>query len=204
MIKIAIIDDHPVVWRAVQAATASEPDLQVVAHGESGDDLARIASHRPDVLLLDVRLASDDGLALCGQAVRLMPALRVIVFTAYGTPALLMKALSVGAVGYVLKDSDIPGLVQAIRAVNNRGSFIDARLAAGALGVGRPSEGPVLTPREVEVLSLVVKGATNREIAQRLLVSPHTVKYHIENLKLKMGARRRTDLVRLAAERMLT
>jgi DNA-binding NarL/FixJ family response regulator len=203
MTRVGVIDDHPVVWRAVQAATRAEPDLQYVGHGSEASDLEGLLAELPDILLVDVRLGSEDGLELCERALHLCPRLRIIVFTAYGTPSLLVRALNSGAVGYILKDADVPNLLHAIRLVRDHGSYVDPRLAAGALGVGRRSEAPLLTPRETDVLALIVKGATNREIAADLVLSPHTVKYHVENIKAKLGARRRTELVRLAAERML-
>lgn len=203
MTRIGVIDDHPVVWRALQAATHAEPDLQYVGHGAEASQLDALLAQLPDILLIDVRLGSEDGLELCERALRLCPGLRIIVFTAYGTPSLVVRALNSGAVGYILKDADVPNLIRAIRLVRDHGSYVDPRLAAGALGVGRRSEAPLLTNREMQVLALIVKGATNREIACELMLSQHTVKYHVENMKGKLGAHRRTDLVRLAAERML-
>jgi DNA-binding NarL/FixJ family response regulator len=203
MIKVAVLDDHPVVWQAVQGAIRAEADMKYVGHGANGAALVDVLEVTPDVLLLDVRLASDDGVEICERALQLQPQLRVIVFTAYGSPSLVLRALNAGAVGYVLKDTDLPGVVRAIRAVCETGSYIDSRLAGDALGAGRRTEAPLLTPRELEILVLIVKGATNREIAETLVVSQHTVKYHVENIKIKLGARRRIDVVRLAAERML-
>lgn len=201
--RVAIIDDHPVVWRALEAATRAEPDLQYVGHGAHSDDLDRLLEQTPDILIVDVRLGSCDGIELCQLVTRLRPSLRVVVFTAYGTPSLLLRALNSGAVGYVLKDADIPHLIRAIRSVRDGGSYVDSRLAGGALLAGRSSEAPLLTEREMEILAMIVKGATNREIAATLVVSAHTVKYHVDNIKTKLGARRRTDIVRLAAELLL-
>ena len=203
MTRVATLDDHPVVWHAVREVIAASSDLQYVGDGASASDLDRLLEATPDVLILDVRLAADDGLAICAQALELRPQLRVLIFTAFGSPSLVARALTAGASGYVLKDSELSELVRAIRHVAQGGSYIDARLAGGALSVGRTSEEPLLTPREHDVLRLIVDGATNPEIATELVLSRHTVKYHVANIMLKLGARRRVDLVRIANERML-
>ncbi|MHB1808802.1 MAG: response regulator transcription factor [Solirubrobacteraceae bacterium] len=203
MIRVAVLDDHPVVWRAVQAGARLEPDLQYIGHGADGAALARLLNESPDVILVDVRLGDEDGIALCEQAVQLDSSVSILVFSAYGTPSMLVRALNSGAAGFILKDADIPAVFDAIRHVHRCGSYIDPRLAGGALRVGRRSEASVLTKRELEILALAVNGSTNREIAESLVLSQHTIKYHIENIKFKLGARRRSDLVRLAVEQML-
>jgi DNA-binding NarL/FixJ family response regulator len=203
MTRVGVLDDHPIVWHAIEEAAKAEPDLQYSGHGSSGSDLERLLAASPDVLVVDVRLGSEDGLSLSAEALKLRPNLRVLVFTAFGSPSLVAQALSAGASGYVLKDCELPELVRAIRHVAQGGLYVDARLAGGALSVGKEAEEPILTPREREVLKCIIGGATNPEIAEALVISRHTVKYHINNIMLKLGARRRVDLVRVANERML-
>ncbi len=203
MIRVGVLDDHPVVWRAVQAGAQLEPDIHYIGHSSDGAGLPRLLADRPDVVLVDVRLGEEDGISLCARALSLDDSLCILVFSAYGTPSMLIRALNSGASGFILKDADMPAVFDAIRHVHRRGSYIDPRLAGTALGVGRRSEASLLTKRELEILALVVNGCTNREIAESLILSQHTVKYHIENIKVKLGARRRSDLVRLAVEQML-
>jgi two-component system response regulator DevR len=203
MTRVGVLDDHPVVWRAVEAAARAEPDLHYSGHGSSRSDLERLLATSPDVLVVDVRLGTEDGLSVCTDALKLRPNVRTLVFTAFGSPSLVAQALSAGASGYVLKDCELPELVRAIRHVAQGGLYVDARLAGGALSVGKDAGDPTLTPREREVLKCIIAGATNPEIAEALVISRHTVKFHVNNIMLKLGARRRVDLARVANERML-
>lgn len=197
------MDDHPVVWRAMQAMAQGEQDVTYVGHGERASDLrSLLESAQPDVLVLDVKLGEDDGLEAVAQAVAMRPRLRVLVFTAFGSAALVSRALGAGATGFLLKDSDFGTIVAAIRHVARGKSYIDPRLHGEAHGVSGPTV-PGLTPREMDVLRMIVQGATDKEIAETLVISPHTVKYHTQNLKSKLDAHRRTDLVRRANELLL-
>lgn len=183
LIRIAVVDDHPVFRDGTAALLAREPDFEVVALGGTIGEARSIldADDPPDVLILDVRLGDDNGLTLLGGQHRTA----VIVFSAFDYPQYHHVALSAGAAGFVAKHVETRELIDAVRAA-----------AAGRLVFARrlDSPPPTLTPRETEVLRLVAEGRTNDEVGVALGVTSKTVEAHLGRLFERTGAQSRTEL----------
>lgn len=201
MIRVLLVDDQLVIREGLQAMLAPEPDITVV--GEAGDGEEAIVAARgtqPDVILLDVRMPRMDGLEALKQIKAVAPRSAVIMVTLYDNIDYLLRAVAQGAAGYVLKDSSRADLVEAVRLVADGGGLISPSLMPRLLReVGKllEHEGaaspPLLSAREVEVLTLVAEGLTNQEIADRLYVGAATVKTHVQNIMLKLGVSDRTQ-----------
>jgi DNA-binding NarL/FixJ family response regulator len=162
----------------------------------------------PDVLLLDLRLGSEDGFAVCRKLHREWPEIRILIFTAFGDGELLETSVHAGASGYLLKDVSTSGLPDILRHIALEGSYFDPRLASrivlesfGATANDRPRR--VFSERESEIVRLVAAGKVNHEIARELHLSPHTVKFYISKLMRDLGVSRRAELVKVAIDRRL-
>lgn len=205
VIRILIGDDHPVVRDGLSAVLATQPDFAVIA--EAGDGLAVVAQaalHRPDIILLDLEMPGQDGVAALRQLRAADPELRVIVFTAFDTDERILEALRAGAAGYLLKGAPRDELFRAIRVVHQGGTLL-APLVASRLVAHLQSPPPdpsaELTPRETEVLRLLARGLANKEIAATLGIRERTVKFHVSAILAKLGAGNRTEAVAVAAGR---
>jgi DNA-binding NarL/FixJ family response regulator len=193
-IRVLVVDDHPVVRQGLRTFLDLQGDLTVV--GEAGDGDAAVAAaieHRPDVILLDLRMPGADGtVALRGLRECGVPS-RVLVVTSFTDPGAVVPALRAGAAGYVYKDIDPPALAAAIRAVHAGHVLMNADVARLlAAGDGAPA-GAALTPRERDVLVEIARGHSNREIARTLNVSEKTVKTHVSAIFTKLGVADRTQ-----------
>jgi DNA-binding NarL/FixJ family response regulator len=193
-IRVLVVDDHPVVRQGLRTFLDLQGDLTVV--GEAGDGAAAVAAaieHRPDVILLDLRMPGTDGtVALRGLRECGVPA-KVLVVTSFTDPGAVVPALRAGAAGYVYKDIDPPALAAAIRAVHAGHVLMNADVARLlAAGDGAPA-GATLTPRERDVLVEIARGSSNREIARALNVSEKTVKTHVSAIFTKLGVADRTQ-----------
>jgi two-component system, NarL family, response regulator DevR len=201
-IRILVVDDHTIVRQGLRSILELEPDFTVV--GEAADAAAAIADTarlRPDVVLLDLKLSDSapaEGLDVCATLRDQQPAVRIVVLTTFLDQKLLVGALQRGASGYVLKDVDAVELARIIRTVHRGESGFDgrsARLVVRSL-TGQPAApARLLSERELEVVRLVARGATNVQAARDLFVSESTVKYHLRLAMRKIGARDRTELV---------
>jgi DNA-binding NarL/FixJ family response regulator len=184
VIRVAIVDDHPVLRDGIASLLAAEEDMEVVVVGDSVADAERIISTADsDVLLLDVRLGTQSGLtALRGKAPDGRPA--VVVLTAYDYPQYAEAALRLGASGFVLKNGPIGDLLAAIRAA-----------ASGGMHFGmRPGQRLAISQRELEVVRLVVEGRSNDEIATHLGIASKTVESHLRRIFERVGVVSRTEL----------
>lgn len=202
VIRLVLVDDHRIVRQGLRAVLEQEPDLEVV--GEAGDVAGArsvVEALRPDVVLLDLRLGSADmaaGLDVCRDLCSRFPDTAVVVLTTFLDRHLLREALRGGARGYVLKDIEVAELVRIVRTVRQGGSGFDARTAsvlAEEMRLERVTAAGPLTEREAEMMPLVARGLTNREIAAQLHVSESTVKFHLSNALHKLGADNRAELV---------
>ena len=182
-IRIAIVDDHPVVRDGIASLLSAEADMEVVAVGDSVDDAERLmATEDSDVLLLDVRLGTQSGLTALPGTRTGGPA--VVILTAYDYPQYAEAALRLGASGFVLKNGPISDVLAAIRAA-----------AAGGMHFGvRPSQRLALSQRELEVVRSVVDGRSNDEIAAHLGISSKTVESHLRRIFERLGVASRTEL----------
>jgi DNA-binding NarL/FixJ family response regulator len=197
-VRVLVADDEPLVRSGLRLILDAEPDLQVV--GEAGDgaqavELAR--SLRPDVVCMDVRMPGVDGLRATELVLRLPDPPRVLVVTTFEHDGYVLDALTVGASGFLLKRAGADEMVQAVRTVAVGQSLLYPE-ALRDLIRSRPraaTGGPVLTPREREVLALVAQGMTNAEIATALVVGVETVRTHVASVLAKLQARDRTQAV---------
>ncbi|HEY4457989.1 MAG TPA: response regulator transcription factor [Pseudonocardiaceae bacterium] len=200
MIRVLLVDDHPVVRTGVRGMLAAEPDIEVVGEAGSGiDAVTSAAALRPDVVLMDLRMPDLDGVAATGRILAENDAIRVVVLTTYETDKDILRAVEAGAAGYLLKDASPDELSRAIRAAA-RGETVLAPPVAARLvrSVRRPSVSVPLSAREVEVLRLVGRGLTNAEIGRQLYIGEATVKTHLLRAFTKLGVSDRTAAVTTA------
>ncbi|MEV4076059.1 response regulator [Nonomuraea fuscirosea] len=204
MIRLLVVDDHPVVRDGLSSMFAREPDFEVVGEAGDGAEAVRLArSLRPDVILMDLRMPGTDGLGAMRELAQDGGGARVLVLTTYDTDSHVLPAIEAGATGYLLKDAPRDELLRAVRATA-RGEAVLAPSAAALLmsRVRSSATGP-LSPRELEVLRLVAAGATNREAAAKLFVTEATVKSHLLNIYGKLGVGDRAAAVTEAFNRGL-
>ncbi|WP_405623952.1 response regulator [Streptomyces sp. NBC_00076] len=212
-----VVDDHPM-WRDAVARDLGESGFDVVATAGDGDQAVRRAkAAAPDVLVLDLNLPAKPGVQVCKELVAANPALRVLVLSASGEHADVLEAVKSGATGYLLKSASTEELLDAVRRTAVGDPVFTPGLAGLVLGEYRrlasePAPGapdadqpraPQLTDRETEVLRLVAKGLSYKQIAERLVISHRTVQNHVQNTLGKLQLHNRVELVRYAIERGL-
>jgi DNA-binding NarL/FixJ family response regulator len=204
MVRVLLVDDHPVVRAGLRTLLDASGRIEVVGEAGTGEDGVRLARDlRPDVVLMDLRLGGGlDGVGATAALGRLDPAPRVLILTTYDTDADILRAVEAGAAGYLLKDADTDDLVAAVRAAA-RGETVLAPRVARRLVDRLHSPRPELSARELEVLSLVAEGLPNRAIARRLFISEATVKSHLVHAFTKLGADSRIGAVNEARRRGL-
>ena len=205
MIRILLADDHPVVRDGLAAMLGTQPDFEVVGEAGTGAEAVAEASRlRPDIVLMDLEMPALDGIEAIRRLREANPAVQVVVLTAFDTDERIVGALQAGAQGYLLKGAPRAEIFTAIRTVSAGGALLQPVIATKLLRQVREAEHPdALTPREKEVLDLVAAGLANGEIAENLSITERTVKFHVSSLLSKLGAKNRTQAVRLARERGL-
>lgn len=206
-IRILIADDHVLVRSGVRALLAADPDLEVVGEAGSGEETLRLAaSLEPDLVLLDVTMPETSGIVTARRLKEAHPDLVVLFLTMHEDEDLLHEALSTGAAGYVIKRAEPAELLQAIRAAMGGDIYVHPAMTRGLLRQPaatqrrRGTPATALTRRETEVLRLLARGNTNRQIAGILGLSPRTVESHRANLMGKLGLESRVELVDYAEE----
>ena len=206
-LRVVVVDDHPVVRDGLRGMLAADAGFEVVGEAADGvEALAVVRRHRPDVVLMDLRMPGGDGVAavagLRAQALREdRPAPHVLVLTTYASAREVHAALEAGATGYVLKDSPREELFAAIRSAARGESVLSAAAATHVVNRLRGEPGEELTDREVAVLRLVARGTPNRVIASTLFVSEATVKTHLAHVFDKLGVTDRAAAVAAGYER---
>ena len=212
MIRVAVVDDQELFRRGLIMLLGVEADIKVV--GEAGDGIsaaALVASVVPDIVLLDVRMPKRTGLEACIEIKQLVPAARIIMLTVSDEEADLYEAVKNGASGYLLKDSSIDEVAQAVRVVAEGQSLISPSMAVKLLDEFKEMSRtdreqvptPRLTDRELEVLRLVATGLNNREVAKQLFISENTVKNHVRNILEKLQLHSRMEAVMYAVREKL-
>lgn len=198
-IRILVADDHPIVRDGLIAVLRTQPDFDVV--GEAGDGhavLAQLATLQPDVLLLDLEMPALDGVATLQRLTAAGHAVRTIVFTAFDTDDRIIQAVRAGAKGYLLKGAPREELFNAIRVVHAGGTLLQPVIASNLMSRLNAPLAETLTAREMEVLLLVAEGLANKDVAEKLVVTERTVKFHVSSIMGKLGATNRTEAVALA------
>ena len=204
MIRLLIVDDHPVVRDGLRGMFAGDDRFEVV--GEAGDGTEALAvarTVRPDVVLMDLRMPGMDGVTTIGALHRQGSVARVLVLTTYDTDSDVLPAIKAGATGYLLKDTPREELFRAVSAAYRGESVLSPAVAGRLMGQLRSPAKEPLSQRELEVLTLIAQGRTNRETAAELFISEATVKTHLLHVYAKLGVRDRAAAVATAFERGL-
>ena len=208
-----VVDDHPM-WREGVARDLTEAGMDVVATASNGSEaLTRFAAAKPHVLVLDLQIPAPDGVAVTGEVVQRDPAVRVLILSASGEQQDVLEAVKAGATGYLVKSASRTELLDAVRRVAAGDTVFTPGLAGLVLGEyrrlsdtpapGADDDAPRLTERETEVLRLVAKGMSYKQIAERLVLSHRTVQNHVQNTLRKLQLHNRVQLVRYAIEQGL-
>ncbi len=211
-IRVLVVDDQELFRRGLVMLLSTETDIEVIGEasdGVAGTDMA--TSLAPDVVLLDVRMPKRTGIEACRAIKEVVPSAKIIMLTVSDEEADLYEAVKNGAAGYLLKDSSIEDVAQAVRVVADGQSLISPSMAVKLIDefkqMSKPNRGQVpglrLTERELEVLRLVAKGLNNRDIAKQLFISENTVKNHVRNILEKLQLHSRMEAVMYAVKEKL-
>ena len=207
-IRLLIVDDHPIVRDGLRGVFDGEAGFEVVGEASDGRQaVQRVADLSPDVVLMDLRMPHLGGVEAIKQLRAAVPDTRVLVLTTYDTESDVLPAIEAGATGYLLKDAPREELIRAVRAANEGQAVLSpsvAQLLMTRVQAPAPPTGQdALTDRELEVLTLIAAGTTNREAARKLFISEATVKTHLLHVYAKLGARDRAAAVAEAYKRGL-
>ena len=206
VIRILVADDHPAVRDGLIAMLSTQSDFRVVGQASTGSEvIANIEIAQPDVMLLDLEMPELYGLKVIRLVASDHPDLKIIVFTAFDDDERMVAAVQAGAKGYLLKGSQRDEIFNAIRVISQGGSHLQPEAASKLMRL-TISEAPQadwspLTARELEVLELLARGMTNKEIATELVITVRTVKFHVSSILRKLEVGNRTEAVSAAAER---
>jgi NarL family two-component system response regulator LiaR len=199
VIRILIVDDHAVVRKGIRALLATEPNLEVLDEAEDGlEAIGKFEELKPDVLLLDLLMPKMSGIEVIRELKEKYTDVKILVLTSFAADEQVFPAIKAGALGYLLKDTQPEDLINAIRQVHQGESSLSPSVARKVLEeVFHPGEKPLspdpLTNREVEVLQVLAKGKSNREIGQTLFITEATVRTHVSNILAKLHLASRTE-----------
>jgi DNA-binding NarL/FixJ family response regulator len=215
-IRIVVVDDHEVVRHGLRLSLELEPDMAIVGEARTGEEAIRIVREsRPDVVLLDVRLEGADGPEVCRRVIDVAPRTAVIMLTNYLQDGFVLRSLMAGAKGYVIKDVQLSELKKMIRSVYRGGAVLDPKVTgqvistaklSGEVSLGRPGSAwqvTALSETDLAILKHLSEGLTDKQIAGRVHLSPHTVKDHLEKIRTVLDVGSRTEIVATALRRGL-
>jgi two-component system NarL family response regulator len=202
VIRVLIADDHPIVREGLGAILGTQKDIKVVAEAADGEEACLLYDkHSPDVVFLDLRMPKKDGLQVVTELVSSRrPKPRIIVMTTYETEEDVRRALRAGAKGYLLKGAQPEQIVETVRRVAAGESLVSAKIART---LTESLAHPELSSRELQVLRHMAAGESNKEIGQRLNITEHTVKAHVQSILGKLDAAGRTEAIAVAVKRGL-
>jgi len=209
-IRVLIADDHIIVRSGLRLLLEAEPDIDVVGEALDGNEaLSLVEKHLPDVVLMDISMPGMDGLEATRRIKAGWPEIKVLVLTMHRSDEYFFEMLKAGASGYILKGAETSELIQAVRVVGRGEVFLYPTMAQklvkdylNFVQWGEES-GSSLSPREKEILTLLAEGYSNKEIAEKLVISPSTIHSHRSNLMTKLGLNNRRELIRYARQRGL-
>jgi DNA-binding NarL/FixJ family response regulator len=199
VIRLLIVDDHPLVREGLKARLSSLPSIDVV--GEAGDAqqaAAQVALTRPDLVLMDVGMKDVNGIDLTRRLLAERPDLLVLVLSMYDNPEYVNRAMQAGARGYVLKDAPASDIVDAIAEVASGGTFLSPAISGRLFRSQTPR--PMMSMRESEILARLAKGRSSKQIAKELDLSVRTVESHRQNIKRKLNLDGQAELIKYAVE----
>lgn len=202
-IKVFITDDHYMVVEGIRSILQLEKNIEWLGHAMTADScMAFLHSQQPDVLLLDINLPDKSGIDLCKEIKAKYPDIQILGLSSFNQQSYIQKMMQNGASGYVLKNASIEEIVKAIEAAMNGKIFLSDQ-ASIAIDENKNALIPVITRREKEVLMLIAKGLTNKEIADKLFISTTTVDTHRKNLLAKFQVKNTASLISLATQNEL-
>ena len=202
--RIMIVDDHEVVRLGMRTAFEAEPDLMVVGEASNGAEaLAKIPVLDPQIVLMDVRMEKMNGIEACREIKSRNPNVQILMITSYTDDDAMISSILAGASGYLLKNVSRAELLRSIRLVASGHQLIDSDTAKQAMESLTQLPGSELTEREREVLALVARGYTNKQIADTLFVSEKTARNHVSHILDKLGLSRRSEAAAFAVEHKL-
>ncbi len=200
-IRILLADDHPIVREGLRTILETQKDFKIVDVVAQGDKVVnRVEKSNPDILLLDIEMPEMDGVEIIKRLKKSDSTTKVIVFTAYNTDERIISAVKAGAKGYLLKGAPREEIFDAVRTVYRGGSSLQSDVVSKLMKQVSDDYGH-MTPRELDVLHLLSKGLSNKEIAGKLFITERTVKFHISSILQKLNAESRTEAVTKAAHR---
>lgn len=206
-IRVIIVDEHPMVRSGLVAFMGIHDDFELVAEAESGEEAVELCiKHQPDIVLMDLMLPGMNGDEATEALLKECPNTRVIALTSFPEEDLVQKTLKAGAISYLLKNVSAGELATAIRDAFRGKPTLSPEATKALINTttGSPAPGHDLTGREREILAMMAQGLKNPDIAERLVVSRSTVKFHVSNILRKLGANTRTEAVALALQNKLT
>ena len=203
MIRILLVDDHPVVRAGIQGMLAKHEQFNIVGEAENGEQAIQLAGERlPDVILMDLRMPVMDGLEAMIQIRQTHPDIQVLILTTYDSDTDIVAAINAGAVGYLLKDAPREELYLAIQAAAQGKTALNPGVASRLMErIRNPSPESRFSQRELDILERVSEGHTNKDIAKQLFISEATVKTHLLHIFAKLDVSDRAAAVRVAIER---
>ena len=205
-IKVMIVDDHPIVRSGLVTMLLAFDDLELIGEASSGDiALALCQQELPDVILMDMVMPGMDGLETTRKVLEQYPSVKIIILTSFTKDTMVQDALEAGATSYLLKDSSIDQLAEAIRSAYTGQPTLSPEATRALVNSksGPPSFEPGLTAREKQVLALIVEGLSNEEIADQLVISHATARHHVSACISKLGVKNRTQAATLAVKHKL-
>jgi two-component system response regulator DevR len=207
-LRILLVDDHEVVRLGLKALLSRHPRFEIVGEaGNAEEAVARARVHKPDVIVMDIRLPGKSGIDATREIVAILPETKVIILTSFADDDLLMEAVAAGATGYVLKQIGSDDLVRALEAVGRGEALLDPAMMNKAFArlreAARKDRGEafkMLTEQESKIIALVARGQTNREIANELFLSEKTVRNYVSSILGKLGLSHRSQAAAYAVE----